>query len=202
VVLVLKHEVWVAKVIPALIFFSLWLDGWFFPLILLPIIYVLFIEKKNLGWLGFSRHGLYFSLNIGVIIAFVLSVMYYPIFLYYLPMMKMEIITLYSIFLDVVWYPIYEEVTYRSFLLSHFAKLDRSYLSSRNLIVNVFQTFLFLSIHKHHSSTPLVLLHVFFLGLVNGFLFLKTRNIYGCIVLLLKISVSSCAITEQRSKLL
>jgi len=179
---VLKREVWVAKVIPAIILFSLWLDGWFFPLILLPIVYVLFIEKKSLVWLGFSRHEIWFSLVIGVLIAFVLSGAYYPIFVYYLPMMKMEIITHYSIFLDVVWYPTYEEVTYRSFVLSHFTKLDRFYLSSRNLIVNVFQTFLFLSIHKHHFSTPLVLLPVFFLGLMNGFLFLKTRNIYGCIV--------------------
>jgi len=179
---VLKREVWVAKVIPAIILFSLWLDGWFFPLILLPIIYVLFVEKKSLGWLGFSRHEIWFSLVIGVLIALVLCGMYYPIFIYYLPMIKMEIITLYSIFLDVVWYPIYEEVAYRSFVFSHFAKLDRSYLAVRNVIVNVFQTFFFLSIHKHHFSTPLVLLPVFFLGLVNGFLFLKTRNIYGCIV--------------------
>jgi membrane protease YdiL (CAAX protease family) len=117
-----------------------------------------------------------------VIIALVLSVVYYPIFLYYLNIMRIGIVTIYSIFLDVVWYPIYEEVTYRSFVFSHFAKLDRSYLSLRNFIVNVFQTFLFLSIHKHHFSTPLILLPVFFLGLVNGFLFLKTRNIYGCIV--------------------
>jgi hypothetical protein len=57
----LKREVWVAKVIPAIIFFSLWLDGWFFPLILLPIVYVLFVEKKSLGWLGFSRYEIRFS---------------------------------------------------------------------------------------------------------------------------------------------
>ena len=178
----LKREVWVAKVIPAIILFSLWLDGWFFPLILLPILYVLLVEKKSLGWLGFSRDKLYFSLSSGVIIALVLSVVYYPIFLYYLDIMKIGIVTIYSIFLDVVWYPIYEEVTYRSFLFSHFAEVDQSYLSSRNLIVNLFQSLLFLSIHKHHFSTPLVLLPIFFLGLVNGFLFLKTRNIYGCIV--------------------
>ena len=94
----LKREVWVEKIIPALILFSLWLDGWFFPLILLPIIYVLFVEKKNLGWLGFSRHEIWFSLVIGVLIAFVLSGICYPIFLYYLPMMKREIVTIYSIF--------------------------------------------------------------------------------------------------------
>lgn len=177
----LKREVWVEKIIPAFILLSLWFDGWFFPLILLPIIHVLFVEKKSLGWPGFSRHKIGFSLGIGMFIALVFSGMYYPIFLYYLPMMKIEIITLYTVFLDVVWYPTYEEVTYRSFGLSHFANLDKSYLSSRNLIVNIFQSLLFLSIHKNHFSTPLVLLPVFFLGLVNGFLFLKTRNIYGCI---------------------
>jgi len=177
----LKREVWVEKIIPALIIFSLWLDGWFFPLILLPILYVLLVEKKNLGWLGFSRHEICFSLVVGVLIALVFSGMYYPIFLYYLPMMKMEIITFYSIFLDVVWYPTYEEITYRSFGLSHFAELDRSFLSHRNLTVNIFQSLLFLSIHKHHFSVPLVLLPVFFLGFMNGLLFLKTRNIYGCI---------------------
>ncbi|MFQ6068877.1 MAG: type II CAAX prenyl endopeptidase Rce1 family protein [Candidatus Bathyarchaeia archaeon] len=178
----MKREVWVEKIIPALVLLSLWLNGWFFPLILFPIVYVLFVEKKRLGWLGFSGHEIGLSLVIGVLIAFVSSGMYYPIFLYYLPMMKIEIITLYSIFLDVIWYPTYEEVTYRSFALSHFAKLDRSYLSSRNLIVNIFQSLLFLSIHKHHFSAPLVLLPVFCLGFVNGFLFLKTRNIYGCIL--------------------
>ena len=178
----MKRKVWVEKIFPALIFFSLWLDGWFFPIILLPIVYVLIVEKKSLGWLGFSRDKLYFSLSSSVIIALVLSAVYYPIFLYYLDIMKTGIITIYSILLDVIWYPIYEEVTYRSFLFSHFAEVDQSYLSSKNLIVNLFQSLLFLSIHKHHFSTPLVLLPVFFLGLVNGFLFLKTRNLYGCIV--------------------
>ena len=177
----LKRKVWIEKIFPTIIFFSLWLDGWFFPIILFPIVYVLIVEKKSLGWLGFSRDKLYFSLGIGIIIAFVLSGAYYPIFLYYLSIMKIGIVTIYSIFLDVVWYPIYEEVTYRSFLFSHFAEIDQSYLSSRNLIVNLFQSLLFISIHQHHFTVPLVLFPVFFLGLMNGFLFLKTRNIYGCI---------------------
>ena len=67
----MKRKVWVEKIFPALIFFSLWLDGWFFPIILLPIVYVLIVEKKSLGWLGFSRDKLYFSLSSGVIIALV-----------------------------------------------------------------------------------------------------------------------------------
>lgn len=178
----MKREVWVEKIFPALILFSLWLDGWFFPLILLPVLYVLLVEKKSLGWIGFSRHELWFSLVIGVLTALVLSGTYYPIFLYYLTMMKTEIVTIYSILLDVIWYPVYEEIAYRSFVLSHFAKLDKSYLSTKNLVVNLFQSLLFLSIHKHHFNTPLVLLPVFFLGIMNGFIFLRTRNICGCIV--------------------
>lgn len=178
----MKREVWIENVIPGLILFSLWLDGWFFPLILLPILYVLLFEKKSLGWLGFSKYELWHSIAIGVLLALVLTGIYYPTFLHYLPLMRLETIDLYDVFLDVVWYPVYEEISYRSFALTHFTELDRSRFSTRNLIVNLFQSFLFLSIHKHHLSVPLVLVPVFFLGLLNGFLFLKTRNIYGCIV--------------------
>lgn len=139
----MKHEVWVEKIFPALILFSLWLDGWFFPLILLPVLYVLLVEKKSLGWIGFSRHELCFSLVIGVLTALVLSGIYYQIFLYYLTMMKIEIVTIYSILLDVIWYPAYEEVAYRSFVLTHFAELDKSYLSTKNLVMNLFSPFFF-----------------------------------------------------------
>ncbi|MFB0543311.1 MAG: hypothetical protein ACETVR_00875, partial [Candidatus Bathyarchaeia archaeon] len=77
----MKREVWGGKILPGLIFLSLWLDGWFFPLILLPILYVLLIEKKSLKWLGFSRQGLRVSILIGLLIFIVLSIIYYPIFL-------------------------------------------------------------------------------------------------------------------------
>ena len=178
----MKREVWVGKIFPLLIFLSLWLDGWFFPLILLPILYVLFVEKKSLEWFGFSRHRLWFSMFISVLIFFVLSVIYYPIFLYYLPRIEKETIELYCVFLDIVYYPVYEEIAYRGFALTHFAELDDSYISNRNLLVNLFQSLLFLSIHKHHFGKPLVLIPVLLLGLLNGFLFLKTRNIYSCIL--------------------
>jgi len=179
----LKREVWVEKIIPAFILFSLWLDGWFFPLILLPILYVLLIEKKSLGWLGFSGRELWLSTVISALIAFVLIGLYYPIFLHYFSyMLQRETIDNYGIFLDVVWYPVYEEICYRSFALTHFAEPDKSHASTRNIIVNLIQSLLFLSVHKHHFSTPLVLVPIFFLGLLNGFLFLKTRNISGCIV--------------------
>jgi len=177
-----SRDLLIRRIIPALIFLSLWLDGWLFPLILLPILYVLLIEKKSLEWLGFSRHGLQSSMLVGVLITSLLCVIYCPIFFYYLPTMEREAIDLYSIFLDVIWYPVYEELAYRAFALSHFAEPHGSYLSTKNLSANLIQSLLFLSIHKHHFSVPLVLVPVFLLGLLNGFLFIKTRNIYGCIL--------------------
>ncbi|MFQ6095113.1 MAG: type II CAAX prenyl endopeptidase Rce1 family protein [Candidatus Bathyarchaeia archaeon] len=178
-----NYEVWISKVIPGLIVFGLWLDGWFFPLILLPIFYVLLVEKKSLEWLGFSRHGLRYSIIMGLLILLVLSGVYYPIFLHYPGYVsKQGTIDIYVILLDLVWYPLYEEITYRSFALTHFAELDKSSLSTKNLIANISQSFLFVSIHKQHFGAPPLLVLVFLLGFLNGFLFLKTRNAYGCIV--------------------
>jgi membrane protease YdiL (CAAX protease family) len=151
-------------------------------LILLPFLYVLLVEKKSLEWLGFSRHGLQSSMLVGVLITSLLCGIYCPIFFYYLPMMEHEAIDLYSIFSDVIWYPIYEELTYRAFALTHFAEPQSSCLSTRTLSANILQSLLFLSIHKHHFSVPLVLVPVFLLGILSGFLFIKTRNIYGCIL--------------------
>jgi len=178
----MNREILLGKIIPGLILFSLWLDGGFYPLILLPILYVLFVEKKSLNWLGYSKERFWLSIALGVLIFSVLSGLYYPVFLYYFPSIKQTTITLYVVFSDVVWYPIYEELAYRSFSLTHFAKFDENYTSSRNLMVNLFQSLLFLSIHKQHFDKPLVLIVVFLFGFLNGLIFLKTRNIYGCIV--------------------
>jgi len=113
-----------------------------------------------------------------------LMIIYYAIFLYYLPLIEKQLPNIYDVFTDVVWYPFYEEVAYRSFFLVHFAKPDRPVLSKWNLSVNLLQSVLFASIHKHHvtSRMPLVLVVVLFLALLNGFLFLKTRNIFGCLL--------------------
>jgi len=178
---ILKRKVWIDKIVPAFIFLALWIDGWLLPLILLPIFYVLMIEKKNLGWLGFSKHELRYSLFLSLIITGFLIAIYYPIFFYYFPYMS-EAIDIYTIFSDVFHYPVYEEIAYRSFVLTHFANLDHPPLSNRNLILNLTQSLLFVSIHKHHFSQPLILIPVFLLGLLNGLLFLKTKNIYGCLV--------------------
>ena len=178
---ILKSEVWIGKIIPLLIFLFLWLDGWFFPLILLPVLYVLLVEKKSLKWLGFSRHELKVSMLLSAIITLTLGAMYYSIFLYYRFIMDRITITVYNVFLDVAWYPAYEELAYRGFALTHFADPHGSYLSRRNLPVNLIQSLLFLSIHRHHFGKPLLLIAVFILGFLNGLLFLKTRNLCGCV---------------------
>ena len=177
------RKIWLSKIVPGFIVFVLWLNGWFFPLILLPLFYVILVEKKSWDWLGFSIRNLRPSLVLSILIIFVLIGVYSPIFVHYLSdMLNRGRFNLYDVFLDVVWYPVYEEITYRSFALSHFANLDESYHSSKNLIVNVTQSLLFLSIHKHHFSLSLVLIPVFLLAFLNGILFLRTRNICGCIV--------------------
>jgi len=178
----MKRIILIEKIIPAFIFLSLWLDGSILPLILFPILYVLLVERKSLRWLGFSSIGLKNLFLFGLSIAFVLVAVYYPVFLMYLPgMLDGGAIDLYTIFLDVFHYPVYEEIAYRSFALSHFADLKKSPRSRQNLLVNLFQSVLFVSIHRHHFDAPLFLVPVFLLGLLNGVLFLKTRNVYGCI---------------------
>jgi len=177
------------KVGPALIFCALWLDGWFYPLLLLPFLYVILVEKKETSWLGFRKQGLQPSISLGLSTAILLMVTHYPIFMHYIPLIEEGVLSLYDIFTDVVWYPLYEETAYRSFLLVHFADFEASSFSKRNLLLNFLQAALFLSIHKHHvtSGRPLVLVTVLGLALLNGLIFLKTRNISGCIL-------SHCAI--------
>ena len=180
----LKRDVVVSRVFPALIFFSLWLDGWFFPLILLPFLYVLLVEKKDAQWLGFRKQESKSSIYLSLLVSVFLMVTYYPIFLYYFSLIEKQLPSAYDVFTDVIWYPFYEEVAYRSFFLVHFAVFDCSSLSKRNLLVNLLQSLLFLFVHMHliRSGTPMVLVLVFLLALLNGFLFLRTRNIFGCLL--------------------
>lgn len=172
----------VSKGFPALIFFSLWLNGWFYPLILPPFLYVILVEKKGVQWLGFRMQEFKLSISLGLLTSIVLSVMYYLLFLHYSSLIVRPLPSLYNVFTDVVWYPFYEEFAYRSFFLVHFAVLDSSNLSGKNLSVNLLQSFLFLSIHGHHAASgiPLVLVPVFLLAFLNGLVFMRTRNIFGC----------------------
>jgi len=179
-----KREFWIRKVLPGFIVIALWLDGWFYPLLALPLLYVLLVEKRSLAWLGFRRHELRLSASLGALVSMALGAAYYPIFLYYLPLIRQRPVDVYSVFTDTFWYPVYEEIAYRGFALAHFAEPGGRSLSATNLAANLAQSLLFLSVHGHHlaSGMSLLLGPVFVLGLVNGFLFLKTRGIYGCVI--------------------
>jgi len=179
---ILKRELLIEKILPAFIFLSLWLDGWFFPLLLLPFLYVTLVERKNLSWLGFGRKEIARSIFLGTFATVFLIAVCYPIFLYYAGTREYKSPTLTDQFTDIIWYPLYEEVAYRSFLLVHFTDF-KALSSQRNLLVNLLQSLLFLSIHRHHiiSGMPLLLIPVFLLGFLNGFIFQRTRNIFGCI---------------------
>lgn len=180
----MTREVWIGKVLPALIFIALWMDGGVYPLLLLPVFYVLFVEKKRLGWLGFGNDGFWLSVSAGAVASVGLSLVYYGVFLYYLPAFERQPLAPWAVFTDVLWYPLYEEIAYRSFFLVHFGDPGASGLSRRNLLANLSQSLLFLSIHWHHviSGMLLVLVPVFMLAILNGFIFLRTRNLYGCLL--------------------
>ena len=149
---------------------SIDLDGWFNPLLLLPFLYVILIEKKDLPWLGSRKPELRSSISFGLTTAIFLLAIYHPIFLHHIPLLKRKIPSPQDIFTDLVWYPVYEEITYRSFLFAHFADFETSGSSKRNLFLNLLQALLFLSIHRHHiiSGIPSVLIGVLALAILNG----------------------------------
>jgi membrane protease YdiL (CAAX protease family) len=91
-------------------------------------------------------------------------------------------VTPYVLFTDVFWYPFYEEVAYRGFALAYLVPRELRVFSLRSLVGNLAQALLFVSIHHRYvtSGAPLFLVPVLLLGLANGFIFLKTRNIFGC----------------------
>ena len=165
---------------PAFVVFVLWLDGWFYPLILLPFLYVVLVDRRGLGWIGFHGRSLFRSGLLGVCSFFGVVLVWYPVFVYYLP--PLESLTAYVLFTDAVWYPFYEEVAYRGFALAYLVPREMSVFSLRSLVGNFAQALLFVSIHHRYvaSGTPLFLVPVLLMGLVNGFIFLKTRNIFGC----------------------
>lgn len=171
-------------VLPAFIVFALWLDGWFYPLILLPLLYVKLVDKKGLGWIGFHSERFDYSILLGVCSFLAVALVWFLFFAYYLPLPEVHI-TPYVIFTDVAWYPFYEEVTYRGFALAYFAPQGISSFSLRNLSANFAQALLFVCIHHKYITmgAPLFLIVVLLLGLTSGFIFLKTRNIFGCFLL-------------------
>lgn len=108
---------------------------------------------------------------------------YYPIFLLYRGVRAAPIPNVWLILIDVTWYPLYEEISYRGFFLGFLAKESVDF-SSYNLGLNLLQTLLFVSVHHHHVSAefPFLLIPVFILGFLNGLVFLRSRNVLGCII--------------------
>lgn len=56
--------------------------------------------------------------------------------------------------------------------------------SRHNLGLNLLQSLLFVLVHRHHISAgfPFLLIPVLLLGFLNGLVFLRSRNVTGCIV--------------------
>lgn len=167
-------------VFPAFIVFVLWLDGWFYPAVLLPLLYVKLVDRKGLKWIGFHGENLSHSGLLGVFFALGIILVWYLFFRYYLP--PPESFTSYVLFTDVIWYPFYEEVTYRGFALPYLVPKETDLSSLRSLVGNFAQALLFVSIHHKYVTTgaPLFLVPVLLMGLATGFIFLRTRNIFGC----------------------
>ena len=164
-----------------LVFLALWLDGSFYPLIALPFLFIKLYCKEDLSRIGLGTRRLPLSLALGVVGGILVSAVYYPIHLRYLGRRPVTPLGAVSILTDVVWYPLYEELSYRGFFLGFFAGRGRG-LS--NHVLNLVQALMFVSVHRHHVSAgfPLLLIPVFLVGFVNGLVFLRSRNVAGCVV--------------------
>ncbi len=169
-------------VFPGFVVFALWLDGWFYPLVLLSLLYVKFVDRRGLERIGFHGKNFFSSGLLGVCSFLGIILVSYLFFVYYLPPLESVSVTPYVLLTDVFWYPFYEEVVYRGFALAYLVHGEMSVSSLRRLVGNLAQALLFVSIHHKYvkSGTPLFLVPVLLLGLANGFIFLKTRNLYGC----------------------
>ncbi|MCW3991689.1 MAG: hypothetical protein NWE79_03200 [Candidatus Bathyarchaeota archaeon] len=94
-------------------FLALWLDGKFYPLILLPLLFIKLYDKRSLYSIGVGVRRLGLSLELGVGAGLLSVAAYYPVFLHYLGRRPAPPIGLGVILTDLVWFPLYEEVTYR-----------------------------------------------------------------------------------------
>ena len=166
-----------------LVFVALWLDGSFYPLILLPFLFVLLYEREGLGEIGLGGSGLRRSLLLGAVVGSAVSAIYYPVFVHYLPGRTWGGLGLFALFTDLVWYPLYEEVAYRGFFLGAFADPGEGF-SGRSLALNLVQALFFVLVHQNHirAGLWLLLIPVFALGFSMGLVFLRTRNIAGCVL--------------------
>ena len=171
------------RALTALVFIALWLDGSFYPLILLPLLFTLYYMNEGLHTIGLGRAGLRPSIVLGLGVGLAVAVVYYPIFIHYLSRRPGEGSSFFALFTDLVWYPIYEEISYRGFFLGSFAE-GRGRLSGRSLYLNLVQSMLFVLVHQNHISAGLhlLLIPILLLGFSMGLVFLRTRNIAGCIL--------------------
>ena len=88
-------------VFPGFVVFALWLDGWFYPLILLPLLYVKFVDKRGLEWIGFRGRNLFNSGLLGVCSSLGVILVWYLFFVYYFPPLESVSVTPYVLFTDV-----------------------------------------------------------------------------------------------------
>jgi membrane protease YdiL (CAAX protease family) len=165
------------------VFFALWINGSFYPLILLPLIFTTYYCSESLSKIGIGTGRIRGSLILGILAGLLVLGAYYPIFMLYRGTRAGAIPNMWSILIDILWYPLYEEVSYRGFFLGFFARENTDF-TSYNLGLNLVQALLFASVHHNHVSAgvPLLLIPVFLLGFINGLVFLRSRNIVGCIV--------------------
>lgn len=170
-------------VLALLVFLILWLDGKFYPLILLPLLFVKLYDKKSLSYIGLGGGGLNLSLGLGAGTGLLVPAICYPVFIHYLGVRQAPASWTIALLTDLVWYPLYEEISYRGFFLGIFARRDRAF-SGLNLALNLVQAILFVSVHHHHVSAglPLLIIPVFLLGFLNGLVFLRSWNIAGCVL--------------------
>jgi len=161
----------------ALVFVALFLDGTFYPLIALPLIYCRAACPDGLKSLGIRRSGVRESAFMGIFAAIVVVAIWLISLRVYgsWPIPKSATILL----KDVLWYPVYEEVTYRGFFLSQLGGYFNAPWKA-----NLAQTALFVLVHYHlvYAGMPIRLLPVFALGLTLGYTFLRSRNLVGCIL--------------------
>ncbi len=173
------------KAIPFVIMIALWLNGWFYPLLLVPILYVMVFEKRGPYFIGFELSKIRRSAALGLIAGNLLSLVYLGLFIFCRVVVQpLGDIDWSVLFTSMVWFSFYDEIVYRGFFISHFSDANESMFSPRGLVVNLLQTLMFIStpIKVLSIGQPLVLLFFSLLGFTNGLVFMRTRNLAGCIL--------------------
>lgn len=186
----MNEKFMIERIIPLFLFLFIWLVEWFASLLMLPLflllfLYVIFMERKAISYLGFHKAGSQYSLYLGSSFSVLLMAVYYFTFIIHYFDIGHEIPSIFEVLTSVIWLPLYEEVTYRGFFLIHFSDSTYSAWTKRNFAVNIFQSILYLSIYLNYTMTGayFMLIPMFLLGIINGIIFQKTKNIYGCLIL-------------------